>query len=300
MILVTSANGNQGKHLIPKLQRAGEEFRCAVRTATSAEQLRLKGVREVVVGDLADPSFVAAAMHGVRLVYHIGPTLHPAERAIGFLMIDAARAAGVEHFVFSSVLHAILTDLVQHAMKRDIEEYLLASNLEFTILQPSNYMMPSRLVPVFAEGVFRLSWSLDRRQSMVDLDDVAEVAALILRDPAPHAAATYELVGPGRYTAHDIARTLTDVLGRPICAERIDPETFARSRLARLDPATLDPAAVEYQHAASVAIAARYSQYDFIGNANILTWLLGRAPTSFDAFVRREQAKFKGTQRSPI
>jgi hypothetical protein len=55
------------------------------------------------------------------------------EREMGFAAIDAARAAGVRHFVFSSVLHAILTDLTQHRIKRDLEEHLLSSGLEFTI-----------------------------------------------------------------------------------------------------------------------------------------------------------------------
>ena len=63
------------------------------------------------------------------------------------------------------MLHAIITDLVQHEVKRDVEEYLLASGLDFTILQSANYMLPFRVNPVFEEHVFRLTWSLDRRQS---------------------------------------------------------------------------------------------------------------------------------------
>ena len=62
----------------------------------------------------------------------MGPTIHPRERDMGFAVVDAARAEGVKHLVFSSVLHAITTDLVQHEIKRDIEEHLLSSGLEFT------------------------------------------------------------------------------------------------------------------------------------------------------------------------
>src|SRR3546814_17265782 len=93
---------------------------------------------------------------------------------MGFQMIDAAKKAGVAHFVFSSVLHAITTDLVQHEIKRDIEEHLLSSGLDFTILQPANYMAPWRLPYAFRAGFFRLSWSMDRRQSMVDIGDIIE------------------------------------------------------------------------------------------------------------------------------
>ena len=145
MILLTSANGNQGRKLVPKLLAAGHEVRACVRTQASAERVRALGVRDVIAGDLADAGFIEAAVRGVRSVYHIGPTLHPAERAMGIAIVEASKAAGVEHFVFSSVLHAITTDLIQHEIKRDIEEHLLSSGLEFTILQPANYMLPHRL-----------------------------------------------------------------------------------------------------------------------------------------------------------
>src|SRR5438105_9392934 len=200
MILITSANGNQGKRLIPKLLGAGHRVRACVRTEESARYLREHGVQQVLVGDLADATFIAEAVRGVASLYHVGPTLHTAERAMGFALVDAARAAGVGHFVFSSVLHAISTDLIQHEIKRDVEEHLLSSGMEFTILQPANYMLPHRLASVFEEHGFRLSWSLDRRQSMVDLDDVADVVALVLAKPELHSAATYELAGPDRCT----------------------------------------------------------------------------------------------------
>ena len=288
MILVTAANGNQGRRLVPKLLAAGHRVRACVQSQASAEQLRGLGVTETLVGDLADAEFVARAMRGVDRVYHVGPTLHPAERAIGLAMIDAAQREGVAHFVFSSVLHAITTDLIQHEIKRDLEEHLLSSGLEFTILQPSNYMLPFRMKSVFEEGVFRLTWSLERYQSMVAVEDIAEVAALVLNDPARHGAATYELVGPGRYTGHDIARALSGVLGREIRVERIEPSTFARAMFGEQDDAT-----VEYKGRAARAIAARYSSHDFVGNPNVLTWLLGRSPTTFEEFARQEYEAFR-------
>jgi uncharacterized protein YbjT (DUF2867 family) len=288
VILITSANGNQGKRLIPKLLASGHEVRACVRSEESAAQLRALGVHQVLVGDLADGRFIAQAMKGVSSVYHVGPTLHQAERAMGFAMVDAARAEGVAHFVFSSVLHAIASDLIQHEIKRDIEEYLLSSGLEYTILQPANYMLPSRMKAVFEEGVFRLAWDLNRRQSMVDLDDVTEVVVRVLSDPGHHAGATYELVGPGRFTAYDIGRIASEVVGREIAVERFDVEVFVRERFG-----DLDPRALQHMVRMNLAIAAHYSNHDFVGNSNVLSFLLGRPATSFDAFVRREYAGFR-------
>ena len=285
MILVTSANGNQGKQLVPKLLAEGHAVRACVRSEGSAAHLRDLGLAEVLVGDLADPAIITRAVDGVTALYHIGPTLHPDERQIGFGMIDAAKRAGVGHFVFSSVLHAITTRLIQHEIKRDIEERLVSSGLDFTILQPANFMLPLRLKPVFDESVFRLTWSLDRRQSMIAIDDLTDVAALVLGDRQRHVAATYELAGRERLTAHDIGAILSDVIGRPIAVEYLDPETFTRIRLGgdhRPDFA--------HQLRLSRAIADYYSSCDFVGNANVLTWLLGRAPTDFATFTRRELA----------
>jgi uncharacterized protein YbjT (DUF2867 family) len=288
VILVTAANGNQGKRLIPALLAAGAVVRACVRSETSAQALRSSGVADVVVGDLSDPSEMARAVRDVEQVYYVGPALHPEETRMGVAAVDAARDGGVRHFVFSSVLHPVLTDLAQHVSKRDIEEHLLSSGMDFTILQPANYMLRHRLVPAFEQGVFRLSWALDRYQSMVDVGDVTAVAAAVLSEPAAHAGATYELVAPGRYTAHDLARVISDVTGREIVAEQIDPDVFLRAALGVDD---LDE--VPYQRDLLRAIGRRYSSHDFVGNPNVLGWLLGRAPTTFEQFVRREFRAFR-------
>lgn len=283
MILVTAANGNQGKLLVPRLLAAGHSVRASVRSEASTQALRAAGVTDVVVGDLAEPGVIARAVRGATKVYHVGPTLSPREREIGFAIVDAAANAGVQHFVMSSVLHAITTDLVQHVVKRDIEEHLLSSGLEFTILQPTNYMLAHRLKPAFERGVFELSWSLERKQSLVDIGDIAEVAALVLGDSEHHAGATYELASPGRYTAHDLAAIISTVLDKPIEAREIDVDTFADRTLGGAEAA-----GKAYELRAMRAISARYSSNDFVGNPNVLTWLLGRTPTSFEDWVRAQ------------
>ncbi len=295
MILVTAANGNQGRLLVPKLLAANVPVRACVQSNASAEHLRALGVDDVVVGDLSDPAVLAKAVNGVEKIYHVGPTIHPRERKMGFAIVDAARAEGVQHLVLSSVLHAITTDLLQHEIKRDIEEHLLSSGLEFTILQPANYMLPLKLRPVFERGVFELSWSLQRRQTMVDLGDVTDVARLVLTDSARHTGATYELVGPGRFTGHHLGEIISRVLDRPIEVREIDADTYLKAWIGDADPA-------QFTHQVRVlrAITARYSSHDFIGNPNVLTWLLGRPPTTFEQFVRGQYEAFRLRQQGAV
>ncbi len=285
MILVNAANGQQGRLLIPQLLAAGARVRGCVRSESSADALRALGISEVVVGEIDDPAIMERACRGVSSVYHICPGIHPAERAIGFGWIDAARRAGVGHFVFSSVLHPILTELVQHEIKRDIEERLISSGLEFTILQPTIYMAPRRFVPAAAGGVLRAGWHLDRVQSLVDLDDVTEAAFKVLTEGARHFAATYQLSGAERLTARTMAGIMADVLGKPITVEEIGPDVYLKGLFGDRDPATIP-------HESSVArsLTSRYSSHDFLANPNVLGWLLGRAPRTFAEFVRETVA----------
>jgi nucleoside-diphosphate-sugar epimerase len=52
LLLVTAANGNQGKLLIPRLLAAGVTLRACVRSGESARLLRAAGAADIVVGDL--------------------------------------------------------------------------------------------------------------------------------------------------------------------------------------------------------------------------------------------------------
>src|SRR3546814_18116157 len=92
MLLLTAANGNQGRLLVPRLLEAGIPFRACTRSPESAEMLRAQGVADIIVGDIAEPKIIARAMLGVDQIYHIGPSAHPREREMGFPRIDAARS----------------------------------------------------------------------------------------------------------------------------------------------------------------------------------------------------------------
>lgn len=280
MILVNAANGQQGKLLVPKLRNAGLEVRACVQSERSAAELRAAGVTDVIVGDVSEPEVIARAFSGVEKVYHVCPGIHPREREMGFAWIDAAKAEGVKHFVFSSVLHAVITDLVQHEIKRDIEEYLLSSALEFTILQPAIYMAPRKFRPVFESGVLKAGWSPDRRQSLVDLGDVTDVALTVLTNSEHHAAATYELAGSVRYSARDMCDIMSKVLGKTVRVQEIDFPTYLRGLLGDRDQSVM-------QHEVSVgrSLVSHYDSHDFVGNPNVLAWLLGRTPTTFEQFV---------------
>ena len=299
MILVTAAYGNQGQRLIPLLAQAGKKVR-ALRAAGDLQALKALGAVEAVQGDASDPAVLARAMEGVETVYHIGPSLHPREEAMGLAVVEAAERAGVKHLVFSSVLHAIEDRLLQHRSKLAIEQRIIVSDLNWTILQPTNYMLPAWSYPVFKTEVFRLWWSLDRRQSLIVLDDYAEVAAKVILEGAAHHGATYELSSGDCLTAYEIADRFARVTGRPVRAEEVSPDEFMlkhrkhHAMQALLDAGrTVTSADFPYEFEVFRAIGACYSESDFVGNPNVLTWLLGRTPTTVEEYLRKEYARFQ-------
>ena len=302
MILVTAAYGNQGQRLIPLLARAGKQVR-AMRAAGSLDELRALGASEAMHGDASDPATLARAMEGIETVYHIGPALHPREREMGLAVVEAAEAAGVRHLVFSSVLHAIENALIQHRAKLAIERRIIISRLNWTILQPTNYMMPAWTYPVFDTGVFRLWWSLDRRQSLIVLDDFAEVAAKVICEGEKHYGATYELCSADCLTAHEIADRFTRVAGRRITAEEVPADEFMVKY--RRHPAVQSAAAAgkavraddfPYEFEVFRAIGKHYGEHDFVGNANVMRWLLGREPTSVESYIQQEYERHRAAQ----
>ena len=299
MILVTAAFGNQGKLLIPKLHRAGKKVR-AMRASGDLAALKALGATEAIHGDASDPATLARAMEGVDTVYHVGPSLHPREREMGLAVVDAAEAAGVKHLVFSSVLHAIIGDLIQHRDKLAIEQRIVTSRLNFTILQPTNYMLPAWPNPVFETGVFRLWYSLAPRQSLIILEDYAEAAAKVICEGNRHYGATYELSSADCLTGYEIADTFARVTGRPIKAEEVSPEDFFLKyrkhpsvEARRATGQTVGVEDFKYEFEVFRTIGECYAKHDFVGNPNVLTWLLGRKPMSVEDYLVKAYARFR-------
>ncbi|MEW6084853.1 MAG: NmrA family NAD(P)-binding protein [Chloroflexota bacterium] len=232
MILVTGASGKTGKAIIKTLSKV--ESVCAfVHREEHVAELKSLGAEKVVVGDLHNEFVIRSAMQGVRAVYHICPNMNPDEVVIGNLGIEEAKRAGVEHFVYHSVLHPQIEAMNHHWQKMRVEEMLFESRLPFTILQPAPYMQ-NLLVGwkrIIEEGVLRVPYSVDAKFSFLDLEDLAAVARIVLTEP-DHQNAVYELAGTNPASHAEVAEILSEVLWRDVRAEKEEVKewNFARSR----------------------------------------------------------------------
>jgi NAD(P)H dehydrogenase (quinone) len=280
VILVTGAGGKTGRAVVGALAAMGAQVRAFVRRAEHGPALRERGAQEIIVGDLHSATDLRRAAEGARAVYHICPNVHPDEVPIGRAAIAAARAAGVEHFVFHSVLHPQTETMPHHWHKLRVEEALFASGLPYTILQPAPYMQNvlAAWLAVTLRGVYAVPYPVETRLSLVDLEDVAQAATVVLSSAA-HLGAIYELAGTPPMAQTEVAAVLAEQLGRPVAAVSESVDTWEkRVRTGGLGEAQISTLRGMFEY---------YSQFGLPGNPNVLGWLLGRPPTTFAGFAAR-------------
>ncbi|MBN1545711.1 MAG: NmrA/HSCARG family protein [Syntrophaceae bacterium] len=266
-ILVIGAAGNIAGLVVPALIDRGAAVKGFVPKPEQVPIAKQRGASDVAVGDLSDSASLDTALKGVEGVFHVGPVFAPTEVQMGKNMVDAARRAGVRKFVFSSVIHPVLSSLPNHAAKAPVEEALINSGLEYTILHPT--MLFQNLAAswdrVIKTGVLAEPWSADTRFSRVDYRDVADVAAIAFTGDEL-AYGTFELCAPRIMNRHDVAALLSEVLHREI-------------RVGTLDPSVLGDLPRDMK-----AMFEHYNHNGLLGSPLSLRTILGREPRTLQAY----------------
>jgi uncharacterized protein YbjT (DUF2867 family) len=213
--LVTGATGNVAGHLIPQLKTLGLQVRALVHSEEKARGLEDRDV-ETVVGDFEKPDTLSRALDGVSSVFLVTP---PHEKASDWAhnFITAAQNYDSPYIVRLSALKASQDGPTENTrLHGRTDKELQDSGLPFTILRPHFYMQNLFVSAqsLASDGV--MYWGMgDGKLGMIDTRDVAEIAAKILTE-RNHNGRVYDLTGPGSVSFHDIARSLSTVLGREI------------------------------------------------------------------------------------
>lgn len=247
MILIAGATGFLGGEICRRLAATGETVRGLVRVTSdrgTVERLRALGV-ETVVGDARAHHSLDAACRGVRTVVSTitttrsrqpGDSIEATDEAGQLNLVDAARAAGVEHFVYVSY-SANLDDSgpLTHA-KRAVEQRIRESGMAYTILRPSYFMevwLSPHLGFDFTSRKATLYGAGKERISFISLGDVAEVAVRAVRG-CDSGSSIIELGGPNAVSPLEAVRIFEEVGGAPFEVQHVD-ETALQ---AQFDTAT--------------------------------------------------------------
>ncbi len=217
MIVVYGATGSTGTPLVKALVAAGRRVRVVARDVERARRAVGEGA-EFVVGDIERPDTFSRALAGAERMYVAvgGPTgtldLVSAESAL----IDAAKAAGVGHYVKVSGVDAHPDGPARiQAIHGAIERHLAASGVPATVLRPNFFMQNFLgLAGAIRNGALPMPTGA-ARSALIDAGDIARVAEKVLTEDG-HAGRTYTLTGPESLSHGDAARVLGEALGRPV------------------------------------------------------------------------------------
>jgi uncharacterized protein YbjT (DUF2867 family) len=282
MILVTGATGTTGRYVVQELLAAGARVRALVRKADRASFP--DGV-EIATGDLADPGTLASSLHGVERLYLLAP-FEPRLVELERNVLDAARRAGVRHIVKHSGLGA--SPDAPFAIGRwhgEAQRQLERSGLPFTHLQPHSFMqnLLGSAKTIAAEGTLYAPMG-DARVSLVDVRDIAAVAARVLLEPG-HTGRTYVITGPEALTYRELAAKLSAATGRPVRYVDVTPAQAKQSMMAAGTP--------EWAADAVNELSAWYRS----GHGDLVTQVVTeigcRTPHTFDTFARDHAAAFQ-------
>jgi uncharacterized protein YbjT (DUF2867 family) len=144
-VLVTGATGKQGGAVARQLLKKGHKVRGLTRKLDSpaAQALAKDGV-ELVAGSFEDKGSLVKAARGADTVFAMSTPFEAgpeAETRQGVTLADAAKEAGVGHFVFTSVAGADQKTGIPHFdSKFRVEEHIKAIGLPHTIVAPVYFM----------------------------------------------------------------------------------------------------------------------------------------------------------------
>jgi uncharacterized protein YbjT (DUF2867 family) len=223
IVLVAGATGRQGgaviRHLLPK----GWKVRALTRnpSADAALNLERQGV-ELAKGDLEDRASLERAACGVCGVYSVQDFWSiGAKREVeqGKNLADAAKKAGVGHFVYSSVGGAERHSGIDHwESKWQIENHIRGLGLPATILRPAAFMENYYIDQVeigILKGKLMDPIRPDKPYQTIAADDIGAFAALAFQRPNDFIGLALEIAG-SELTNPQAAQVFSRVLGKPV------------------------------------------------------------------------------------
>jgi NAD(P)H dehydrogenase (quinone) len=286
MLAITGATGHLGQATIKALltKVPASDIVALVRDPQKATDLQQRGV-QVRRGDYNDPASLVAAFQGVDTVFLISGTdlVHRTQQHQQ--VIDAAKQAGVQRLVYTSVLKPSQTSHFGASPSHlATEEYLLASGLTYTVLRNALYLdlVPGLVgkdaVPsgkfYFAAGDGKVSYALR--------EEIAQASANVLTSSG-HENKIYDIAPTPAYSMHDVAAALSEVAGQPVAYVPVSPEDMAAGMRQHHVPEPI----VEMMGGIGRAMAA--GEFDVTSPA--FEQLLGRKPTDLKTYLSAVQPK---------
>jgi uncharacterized protein YbjT (DUF2867 family) len=292
-VLITGATGRVSGALLDALEGSNLNLRALVRDESQLAALETRGVA-TVVGDLDYPETLPPAFQGVDDLWLL-TAMGPRSPENSMNAVWAARRAGVERVVRMSAVGAAHDAPTRNGRLHALSDDELEScGMRWTVLRPLFFMQNLLDVAqsVATEGRFYLNMG-DGRLGMIDVRDIAEFAAEILRaEPDRHHGRIYTPTGPEAISFAEVALQLGQALGREIHYVPV-PDAAARESMLDIGISPwLTGMLVEYGQAYATGWGD-FTTTDF-------EEVVGRGPRSFADFARAHTTAFAGEPAAAV
>lgn len=231
LILVAGATGNQGGAVARSLLDRGFRVRGLTRNPQKPEaQALTEQGAEIVQGDMEDRSAmdrVLEGAYGVFSVQNFWETGYDREVQQGKIVADSAKAAGVEHFVYSSAGSAYRrTEITSFDSKWEVEEYVRRIGLPYTILRPVWFMQNwEGMREHILGGTLAQPLDPDKPFQQLDVADLGAFAAIAFEHPDEWIGRELDLAGD-ELTMPEIAAIFGRVIGREVSYYQVPWDQF--------------------------------------------------------------------------
>jgi uncharacterized protein YbjT (DUF2867 family) len=231
IILVAGATGKQGGAVAHRLLQGGNFAVHALtrdKNKPKAQALKDAGA-ELVEGDFNDPASLEKVLKDVYGVFSVQDFYGGTEVEIrqGKALADAAKKAGVRHFVYSSVGSAEHNTGVPHFdSKFKIEEHIKAIGLPATIMRPVFFMYNYEgMRSMIENGTLYMPLSPDKKLQQLSEDDYGKMVAKVFAQRDEFLGKEIEATSID-LSMTEVAATFSRVLGKEIKYQQIPFDAF--------------------------------------------------------------------------
>ncbi|MET9446194.1 SDR family oxidoreductase [Streptomyces cinerochromogenes] len=225
-IVVTGATGHLGRHVVEQLLEKvpAEQITAVVRDEAKAADLAARGVRLAVADDNAPETFDGLFAAGDKVLLISGNEFDKGRVGQHTVVIEAAKAAGVALFAYTSAPGSLTAALADD--HRATEQVLLASGLPYSLLRNGWYHenYTENLAPVLEHNAV-VQAAGDGRVSSASRADYAAAAVAVLTGEG-HENTTYELGGDEAWSFAEYAAELSRQTGREIVYNPVSVEAL--------------------------------------------------------------------------
>ncbi|GAA1932784.1 SDR family oxidoreductase [Streptomyces durmitorensis] len=291
MILITGATGSIGRSLAGQLRQAGAAFRALVRDEAKGRAMGC----DFVVGDFDDPNSIIAALDGADRLFLNSAGAQPVDGEQPMIrqqktVIDAARETGITHVVKVSVWQARQGAKLSQGAHGEIEEYLQASGLAWSLLQPAGFMQNFLTPEAFTSDGNLISSYGSTPVAHIDCHDIAACAAVLLAGSLAQEKA-FVLTGPEALTDAEVADKVSSALGRPVGRAELPPDSLAAAmRSQGLPPRFADDVAFLVKEVAAGSQAT---------TTTTVRDITGRPARTFDDFLAANLQSLRAVAAPP-